>query len=1314
MPPPRILPRAPARLFTTFLTTSASGQQHCSRTIYTSPGAALYQYLSRQPRLPSIAPLSVSGRRWASVGGRVGRYELPTREERARAAGERAAGERAAGEKAAGEKAAGEKAAGKRAAGERDSAPVARLVPSAAVASESVGVYTPSPAWSGGGGGAGFGDGGGGAAQRGGRGSTSAGVREGDARGGSDRAGGRNIDDAARYTGPRRRLPNPAPPPSKKPSTLHSETHIPHLSHDELGSVFSQELFVFRCDVTAALMSSAMSAYPRLKSLSLLLPSDISNLARQLHNRFRQDHSPSAILPHLKILMTDLQSAAIPGHPLASVHILSCLKDMSEFPLAICFWDWLKHQSTEHTDARVYGAIIEALAFIGEPLPVLEKLYDEAFQRYSNNSHISPTLARETGATHIMLLQGIITARVLNGEWRSAYKALDLILRLYPTATPNRVYELFIYERPIPEAFTVFLLACRAGTPPKPGVLTTLLTEIWNCHRDPASMIRACWAFAGAGGRLMKEHLNSLIKGLLLSWPYPPRPPAGSEKPGGGQEVGVDVAPSSTPQPTTTTTASSSTSSPSPSTPSSSFDTLLNSIRALIAAFRGQNILIDSSTFNTLITCGGKLSRGDLVLCGLRDMLTLNIRPNDITFRSLVIVSANLEDPVQLKASWEMIVKSRHELRDQHVSEQRARDVEKINTKVPWDFKDWQALVSSSYSLGEVAFARAELEKFKDSMDPNLYTQVWGYFAQAQERELAKKRQDGNYYGGTPDKNTPPNLLHATFNLEKIILEVTRLLQTLRSPTVIPFSPPEASSSGSTTAPSPESNSTTSPPHSPKATASKLIKSDPRSYFEIDMYLTSPSHPPFPTPRLQEIYNQLLSTSPSPYSGQSPRYLGPGINNDAHNRSTTGYTLRELRFQNWVTVNRLLFEAELHEHRIEAKVRRDMIENGSSVSAEIAKPIMWKDEQIRERVRRAEEKAREQLANGEDVDVDVKSGRVVRRNERTMDEVMKGVREEEWEIRKLLGGGGWTWESEGKAIAPEMFDRREGLGVAEKPVSAKESQLVEEKKAEEKEKNPAGKKEEAKMKKVGAAQELEKPTPKTPTSSEVTPKHPTSPTPFSLTSPKTTTTPSTPAPLKPISPASAPDLTQVSASPKPSAPTVIPISPPSGKSPEPSSLRHREAPAPKPVKATLEQIPIAATIGASAKSEALGPPWPTVPFIPKHKASPIEELEESKAAKSEVKAVPIEKAGEDITALGGPWPTVPFVPRTEALPEEITKEVKEIKKEAKKETTKEAKKEAKEAKKAAKKEAKEAQKAAKKEAKEVKKEAKEAKKEAKK
>lgn len=54
--------------------------------------------------------------------------------------------------------------------------------------------------------------------------------------------GGGNDSDQVKYTGPRRRLPNPLPPPNQKPATILSQTVLPQVNHEELQSVFSQEV----------------------------------------------------------------------------------------------------------------------------------------------------------------------------------------------------------------------------------------------------------------------------------------------------------------------------------------------------------------------------------------------------------------------------------------------------------------------------------------------------------------------------------------------------------------------------------------------------------------------------------------------------------------------------------------------------------------------------------------------------------------------------------------------------------------------------------------------------------------------------------------------------------------------------------------------------------------------------------------------------------------------------------------------------------------------------------------------------------------
>lgn len=138
-----------------------------------------------------------------------------------------------------------------------------------------------------------------------------------------------------------------------------------------------------------------MFSYPQLRDVGILTSHDVSNLARQLHTHYRLDRVDKEVLPHVKTLITDIQNGKVPGNPLASVHILSCLKEMEEFDLADDFWKWLEPQNEDHTDARVYGAAIECLAYQGTALDVMEDLYTEALERYSDST--VATVARDTG-----------------------------------------------------------------------------------------------------------------------------------------------------------------------------------------------------------------------------------------------------------------------------------------------------------------------------------------------------------------------------------------------------------------------------------------------------------------------------------------------------------------------------------------------------------------------------------------------------------------------------------------------------------------------------------------------------------------------------------------------------------------------------------------------------------------------------------------------------------------------------------------------------------------------------------------------------
>ncbi|KAA8910462.1 hypothetical protein FN846DRAFT_898041 [Sphaerosporella brunnea] len=422
-----------------------------------------------------------------------------------------------------------------------------------------------------------------------------------------------------------------------RPATV-SNTIAPQLTQEEVTEVFGQELFVFRCDVTATQIPAAMISYKQLSELGVLTSDDISNLARQMHARWRVDQVKEDILPHAKTLIADLKGRKIVGHPLASVHLLSLLKDMEEFELSNEFWAWLVQQDEFHCDARTYGAAIECFAYQGLGLADLEAMYEQAIERYSGT--IIPSVALATGrGLPTMLLQGIITARLLHGNWKAAYEAFDVCTRLYPTLTPPRIYELFIYERPIKEAYIVFLMACRAGVPPKAGVLTPLLKEIWIKTRDIRAMIRVVYAFVGAGGKPNAMHLNSLIGSVLGSFPAEMKPEEPEYKP--------------------------------------LYEATMKTVRDLIYAFNRMKVPLSAGSFNTIISVGGKLKRPELVQSGLRELIQAGLQPTIVTYRTLLNAVGDLQDESLLETTWAMLIKGRIELRQK------------------WDMPDWKALIKA-------------------------------------------------------------------------------------------------------------------------------------------------------------------------------------------------------------------------------------------------------------------------------------------------------------------------------------------------------------------------------------------------------------------------------------------------------------------------------------------------------------------------------------------------------------------------------------------------------------------------------------------
>lgn len=567
-----------------------------------------------------------------------------------------------------------------------------------------------------------------------------------------------------------------------------------------------------------------MTSYPQLRDVGVLDANDISNLARQLHTRHRLDRLKPQILPHIKTLIKDLKSGSILGHPLASVHILSCLKEMEEFKIANEFWSWLVTQNEEHTDARVYGAAIENLAYQGELLDVMEDMYTEAIERYSDT--VIPSVARDTGkGTKLMLFQGIVTARLLHGDWQAAYEGFDTCIRLYPTLTPPRLYELLIYERPVKEAYIVFLMACRAGSPPKPLVLTPLLKQLWSETGDIKAMIRAIYAFVGAGGKPSFQHLNSLISAILSSI---------SNVPG---STGYDQV----------------------------YTSAMAFIRDLVAAFGRVNVPPSLSTFNTIISLGGRLGRIDLIHGGMKEMARAELMPNIVTYRIILNAFGELNDAEAVRTSWG----------DLYAAKQESNE--------PWDLlRDLGALVRACIRTEQVDYCRKELERIQPIIGPRLYrSAVDSILREERKIQFVKKASS------TSTTNAKTALS------PEVDAEIKHLTRIFSSHQIHNF----ATGSGERI---------------------------------VDIDSTTPV---LPHTELQHFYEELT---------QSVSKVG--IGEDPLQRTSTGYTVEELRFENWRSVNRLLYEAELHEKEMEERVLEKARKRARGTIVEEEKVVEGKEE----------------------------------------------------------------------------------------------------------------------------------------------------------------------------------------------------------------------------------------------------------------------------------------------------------------------------------------------------------------------------------
>ncbi|KAH7356339.1 hypothetical protein BKA66DRAFT_428405 [Pyrenochaeta sp. MPI-SDFR-AT-0127] len=290
-------------------------------------------------------------------------------------------------------------------------------------------------------------------------------------------------------------------------------------------------------------VQKVMGLYPTLLAAQVLTPSDTRRITQTLHVRARHasaNSRRSELLPFAQRVASDLRSGVLQPHYFAFVHLFGIFKECKCFDEGRNLWQWLVEQDDRYVSQAAYGAVIELLAYGGAvSLPDLENMYADGLKRFPGTFaeyHLSPdaiipdrTRPFEVAGIPIILLQGILTARILSRDWKKAYLALDTALRLLPTQTPSRYFELFMTERPVSEAYTAFLVACRAGICLKPNHVTALIMKMRAAMRASPSMAdrmmlvraiaNALYAYLQAGGQLESIHVGNFIHAIVQLLP---------------------------------------------------------------------------------------------------------------------------------------------------------------------------------------------------------------------------------------------------------------------------------------------------------------------------------------------------------------------------------------------------------------------------------------------------------------------------------------------------------------------------------------------------------------------------------------------------------------------------------------------------------------------------------------------------------------------------------------------------------------------------------------------------------------------------
>ncbi|KAL1799154.1 hypothetical protein ACET3X_003191 [Alternaria dauci] len=490
-------------------------------------------------------------------------------------------------------------------------------------------------------------------------------------------------------------------------------------SQEELETVRIVKKFREACDVRN--VQVVMELYPTLLAAKALNSYDTRRITQVLHVRIRNESSPSKrgeLLPFIQQIADHLRQGLLDPHPYAFVHLFGIYKDAKRFDEGYALWQWLVQQDERYVSQAAYGAAIELMAY-GRlmTLPQLEDLYTDGLKRFPGTFaeyHLSPDaiVPDRTQLTTIfgiptILLQGILTARILARDWKRAYLALDTALRIYPTQTPPRYFELFMTERPISEGYSAFMLACRAGIALRPTHVTALITKLraaigaTQSMADRVMLLRAIanaiYGHLEAGGNLESIHVGSFFRAFEMLLP---ELIAGEDYVGEAAEMR---------------------------------NILVVTAHEMMSELIQAGMSPELQPFEALISISGRLRVPSLLSTTLQDIEAAGLKFGPIGKRTVIAAAGLLQDKKLIEQYWSLVVS----------------DAEKNSAHIP--FEDWITLTKACRRAQHGDYLRNQILSLPHAINENTERFI---IQQIDMQETPSAMQDVYQYMSVKDLTT--------------------------------------------------------------------------------------------------------------------------------------------------------------------------------------------------------------------------------------------------------------------------------------------------------------------------------------------------------------------------------------------------------------------------------------------------------------------------------------------------------------------------------------------------------------------------------